>query len=158
MDDETRFERLLEVLDDLVAENLAVPIVVEGIRDVESLRRLGCAGDVHTLNAGTTLHARAERLAGRTEWVILLTDWDRKGDQLFASMKEKLAANGVRADGTFREKLQMWMRPPVKDVESLADYVARNLARYHGKDLADLSTPGTRAPRNDAGPDSDSGK
>src|SRR5687767_14946301 len=99
MDDETRFERLLEVLDDLVAENLTTPIVVEGLRDVESLRRLGCAGDVHTLNAGTTLHERAERIAGRTEWVILLTDWDRKGDQLFASMKAKLAANGVRADG-----------------------------------------------------------
>ena len=155
MDDETRFERLLEVLDDLVAENLTVPIVVEGLRDVESLRRLGCAGEVHTLNAGMTLHMRAERLAGRTEWVILLTDWDRKGDQLFASMRDKLAANGVRADGDFRDKLRMWMRPPVKDVESLADYVARNLARHHGKDLDDLPAAGQRAPGNDADPQLD---
>ena len=158
MDDEQRFERLLEVLDELAAENLSTPIVVEGLRDVASLRRLGCAGDVHTLNAGMTLHARAERIAGRTAWVILLTDWDKKGDQLFASMREKLAANGVRADGAFRERLQLWMRPPVKDVESLADYVARNLARYHGKDLADLSTVGQRARGNDAGPASDTGK
>ena len=158
MDDEGRFERLLDVLDDLVAENLTTPIVVEGLRDVASLRRLGCAGEVLTLNAGETLHARAERLAGSASWVILLTDWDRKGDQLFAAMREKLAANGVRADGTFREKLQMWMRPPVKDVESLADYVARNLERYHGKDLADLSTVGPRGPGNDAGPAFDTGK
>lgn len=158
MDDEQRFERLLEVLDDLVAENLTTPIVVEGIRDVESLRQLGCAGEVHSLNVGDSLHARAESLAAGTTWVILLTDWDRKGEQLFEAMRAKLAANGVRADGAFREKLQMWMRPPVKDVESLSAYVARNLARYHGKDLADLSTVVPRAPRNEAGPDFDSGK
>lgn len=158
MDDEQRFERLLEVLDDLVAENLTTPIVVEGRRDVESLRALGCAGDVHALNAGASLHERAEALAAGASWVILLTDWDRKGQQLFESMRDKLAANGVRADGTFRERLQLWMRPPVKEVESLADYVARNLARFHGKDLSDLSTAGPRAPGNDAGPAFDIGK
>lgn len=137
MDDETRFERLLEVLDDLVAENLTTPIVVEGRRDVEALRALGCAGEVHALNAGTTLHERAEAFAAGTSWVVLLTDWDKKGEALFATMREKLAANGVRADGAFRDRLRMWMRPPVKEVEDLAAYVARNLERYHGKDLAD---------------------
>lgn len=137
MDDETRFERLLEVIADLVAANLTTPIVVEGRRDVEALRALGCAGTIHAINAGATLHERAERFAAGTTWVILLTDWDRKGQQLFDAMRSKLHANGVRADGDFREKLQMWMRPPVKEVEDLALYVARNLARYHAKDLGD---------------------
>lgn len=135
MDDETRFERLMEVVDELVAENLTTPIVVEGRRDVEALRALGCTGDVHVLNAGTTLHERAEALAAGTSWVILLTDWDRKGEDLFVAMREKLAANGVRADGAFRDRLRLWMRPPVKEVEDLAAYVARNLERYQGREL-----------------------
>lgn len=158
MDDEARFERLLEVIDDLVAENLTTPIVVEGRRDVAALRALGCTGQVHPLNAGSTLHERAEAFAAGTSWVILLTDWDRKGDQLFASMREKLAANGVRADGTFRDKLLFWMRPPVREVEALAAYVARNLARHQRRDLSDLSTQGPRARGNDAGPGFDTGK
>lgn len=137
MDDEQRFERLLEVLDELAVANLETPIVVEGLRDVKALRLLGCAGTIATINAGASLHDRAEALAAGTRSVILLTDWDRKGDQLFELMREKLHANGVRSDGTFREKIQMWMRPPVKDVESLAAYVARNLARYHERELGE---------------------
>lgn len=130
MDDEQRFERLLDVIEDLVAENLTTPIVVEGRRDVEALRRLGCAGQVHPIHAGATLHERAEHFAAGTTWVILLTDWDRKGQQLFDVMRVNLAANGVRADGEFRDKLQFWMRPPVKEVEDLASYVERNRLKY----------------------------
>ncbi|MFA5862216.1 MAG: hypothetical protein WDA16_11035 [Candidatus Thermoplasmatota archaeon] len=133
MDDAERFERLMEVIDDLAIENLETPIVVEGRRDVESLRILGCAGEIHPLNLGNTLHERAEALAGGAKLVILLTDWDKKGDQLFEAMATRLHANGVRVDRTYRDKIQMWMRPPVKDIESLAGYVARNLARYQGE-------------------------
>lgn len=137
MDDEERFERLLEVLDELAIENLETPIVVEGQRDVKALRILGCAGAIHAINAGDSLHDRAESFAAGTRRVILLTDWDRKGDQLFDMMRGKLHANGVRADGDFRDKIRMWMRPPVKDVESLATYVARNIARYPGVHVGD---------------------
>ena len=47
--------------------------------------------------------------------VILLTDWDRKGDQLFEKMRAFLAANLVRANGEYRDKIRLWMRPPVRD-------------------------------------------
>jgi 5S rRNA maturation endonuclease (ribonuclease M5) len=72
--------------------------------------------------------------------VILLTDWDRKGGQWFESLQAGLAACGVRVDGTFRDKIQFWMRPPVKDVESLAAYVARNLERYHQTTLEERAS------------------
>jgi 5S rRNA maturation endonuclease (ribonuclease M5) len=67
--------------------------------------------------------------------VMLLTDWDRKGDELFEKMRGFLAANGIRVKGDHRDKIRMWMRPPVKDVESLAGYVTRNLARYQWKEM-----------------------
>jgi 5S rRNA maturation endonuclease (ribonuclease M5) len=138
MDDEERFERLMEVLEDLAIENLETPILVEGRRDVEALRVLGCAGEVLPLNAGATLHDRAEAIcASGARAIILLTDWDRKGEELYARMRSLLEANRVRVSGEHREKLRLWMRPPVNAVEDLAAYVARNLARYHRKDLAD---------------------
>lgn len=137
MDDAERFERLMEVIDDLAIENLETPIVVEGRRDVESLRILGCAGEIHPLNLGDSLHQRAEALASSVKLVILLTDWDRKGQQLFDAMTVRFLANGVKVDRSYREKIQLWMRPPVKDIESLAGYVARNLARYHEKELGE---------------------
>src|SRR5439155_22204372 len=129
---------LMEVLDDLVIENLETPILVEGRRDVDSLRVIGCAGAIEALNAGVTLHDRAEALAAAgVRSIILLTDWDRKGDELFEKMRALLAANGVRANGEYRDKIRIWMRPPVKDVESLAGYVTRNLARYQLKEMED---------------------
>jgi len=136
MEDEERFERLMEVLDELAIENLTTPIVVEGRRDVEALRVLGCAGEILPLNAGVTLHDRAEAIAasGARE-VILLTDWDRKGDELFDKMRALFAANRVRTRGEERDKIRLWMRPPVKQVEELAGYVTRNLARYQLRDL-----------------------
>jgi 5S rRNA maturation endonuclease (ribonuclease M5) len=134
MDDEERFERLMEVLDDLAIENLETPILVEGRRDVESLRVVGCAGVIEPLHAGVTLHDRAEALAaGGLREIILLTDWDKKGDELFDKMRTLLQANGVRIKGDYRDKVRLWMRPPVKDIESLAGYVTRNLARYQGR-------------------------
>lgn len=136
MDDEERFERLMEVVDDLVIENLEVPILVEGRRDVDSLRIIGCAGVIEALNAGVTLHDRAGMIAeAGIKKVMLLTDWDRKGEELFDKMRALLAAHGVRVHGDHRDKLRLWMRPPVKDVESLAGYVTRNLARYQLKEM-----------------------
>lgn len=138
MDDEARFERLLEVLAELAEANAeGTPIVVEGRRDVEALRLLGCTGEIHPINAGDSLHARAETLAAGARFVILLTDWDRKGAQLFVAMSARLAANGVRVDGAFRDKIQTWMRPPVRAVEDLAGYVARAMAKHYGRELGE---------------------
>ena len=143
MDDEERFDRLMEVLDELVVDNLETPILVEGRRDVDSLRVIGCAGSIEALNAGMTLHDRAEALAAaHVREIILLTDWDKKGDELFERMRRLLSANGVRSSGDYRDKIRLWMRPPVKDVESLAGYVTRNLARYQLKEMKERERHG----------------
>ena len=138
MDDEERFERLLEVLAELREANEETPIVVEGARDVASLRTLGCSGHIIPLHSGDPLFQVAESIAAQAESVILLTDWDAKGQRLFDTLRAALAANGVPSDGRFRDDLRHCIRPTLNDVESLAGYVARTLARYHRKDLADL--------------------
>lgn len=137
MDDEERFELLLETLDELRAANEETPIVVEGARDVSSLRRLGLGGHLIPLHSGDPLFQVAEAIAAQADEVILLTDWDAKGQTLFEQLRVALAANGVRVAGAFREDLRHAIRPTLKDVESLAGYVQRGLERYHGKDIVD---------------------
>ena len=137
MDEAERFESLLLVLGELAEANLTTPIVVEGPRDVAALRRLALRGEVVPLNQGSPLFAFCEVLAQTTASVILLTDWDRKGGQLYATLQAGLEACGVRVDGTYRDKIQFWMRPPVRAVEDLAGYVDRGLHRYRHTTLDD---------------------
>lgn len=137
MDDEERFQELLDVLADLREANEETPIVVEGVRDVASLRSLGIAGHVIPLHAGATLFGLAEEISSQADEVILLTDWDRKGQTLYEQLGAALAANGVKLVGSFRDDLRHAIRPTLKDVESLAGHVQRGLERYHRKDLAD---------------------
>lgn len=139
VDDEERFEELLEVLSELREANEEVPVVVEGARDVGSLRQLGLAGHIIPLHSGATLFALAEEIAAQADEVILLTDWDRKGQTLFESLRAALAANGVRVEGRFRDDIRRTSRPTPNDVESLANVVRRGLERYHQKDLGDLA-------------------
>ena len=138
VDDEERFDNLLAVLEELREANEQTPIVVEGARDVASLRLLGVTGHIIPLHSGEPLFQVAESVAGQADEIILLTDWDTKGQILFDSLRAALAANGVRTVASFRDDLRHWIRPTLKDVESLAGYVRRNLARYHRKDLGDL--------------------
>lgn len=125
---------LLEVLDELREANEETPIVVEGVRDVASLRLLGLTGHIIPLHSGEPLFQVAETIAQQTDQVILLTDWDRKGGILYDQLAANLGANGVRIDGRFRDDLRHAIRPTLNDVESLAGYVARGRARFRRGD------------------------
>lgn len=138
MDDAERFEALLDVLDELREENVTTPIVVEGQRDVASLRLLGMTGDIIMLHSGTPLFTLAEEIGRETRAVILLTDWDRKGGILFEQLSSALAANGVKVEGRYREDLRHRIRPTIPDIESLAPNVGRGHAEPQQRDLADL--------------------
>lgn len=139
MDDQERFEQLLEVLSELREANAEAPIVVEGARDVSSLRQLGMTGHIIPLHSGTTLFGLAEEIAAQADEVILLTDWDKKGQTLFETLRDALVANGVKVEGRFRDDIRRASRPTPNDVESLASVVQRGLERYHQKDLGDLA-------------------
>lgn len=133
MDDAERFEELLEVLAELREANEETPIVVEGKRDVASLRLLGMRGHVIPLHSGDPLFQVAEAISAQADEVILMTDWDRKGGVLFDQLATNLSANGVRVDGSYRDRIRHAIRPTLPDVESLAGHVARGMQRFHGK-------------------------
>ena len=134
---EETYEDLVEVIDDLAEANLETPVIVEGERDVRSLRALGLQGEILSLNAGVSLFHLAESYSRRFRKAIILTDWDRRGGQLCRLLMDAFEANQVRADTDLRARLTLLCRKDIKDVESLAAHVER-LARdadggWHGK-------------------------
>jgi 5S rRNA maturation endonuclease (ribonuclease M5) len=135
MDERARFDALLGLLEELVEANDERPILVEGQRDVASLRALGCRGRLLTIHSGDPLVDVAERVAASTTDVILLTDWDRKGDRFFEEFTATLSRHGVRCDRSFRDRIPAYARAAFKDVESLAPFVRRGLQKWHQRDL-----------------------
>ena len=134
---EETYEDLVEVIADLAEANLEVPVIVEGERDVRSLRALGLQGEILSLNAGVSLFHLAESYSRRFRKAIILTDWDRRSGQLCRLLMDAFEANQVRADTDLRARLTLLCRKDIKDVESLAAHVER-LARdadggWHGK-------------------------
>ena len=130
VDEVERFENLLRVVADLAEENEGTPIIVEGRRDLESLRKLGCQGRIIVLHTGGTLVEFSETVGREARRAILLLDWDTKGATLQESLGRGLEAAGVRVNGRYRDELKRWINAQAKDIESLAPYVERGRRKF----------------------------
>ena len=125
MNAEERYEELLAVIDELAEASAEKPVIVEGERDVRSLRALGVMGDILPLNRGTTVFVACEKLAAEHREAIILTDWDVRGGQLARLLRDGLAANCVKYDETLRARLAFLCQKEIKAVEDLQRYVER---------------------------------
>lgn len=88
-------------------------IVVEGKKDKRALERLGCK-KILTLE-NKPLYAVVESLLPEKE-VVLLTDLDKKGKELYARLYRSCTKRGVRVDNTLRLLL---FRERVSHIEGL---------------------------------------
>jgi len=116
---------ILEVLDDIEDASSDKPVVVEGLKDVAALRRLGLRKNVVSLGKGLRVFAFCEKLSEKHSSAVILTDWDRKGGKLARMLKDALEANGVRPDTDLRARLVILAKKDIKDIESLPTYVER---------------------------------
>ena len=57
--------------------------------------------------------------------VIILTDWDKKGDYLAKLLQEGLKANAVKYNTDIRVRLASLCRKETKDVEGLVGTIQR---------------------------------
>ncbi|MCL4334979.1 MAG: hypothetical protein M1402_02650 [Candidatus Thermoplasmatota archaeon] len=110
-------ERLLTFFDKYREKNLKVPIIVEGKRDISSLRKLDFRGEIILLNTGKSLMGKAEIISEEYKEVIILTDFDRKGVFLKNRIVTYLMSLGIQAD------LSLWnyvsKNMPARTVEQL---------------------------------------
>jgi 5S rRNA maturation endonuclease (ribonuclease M5) len=120
-----RLERVEELLSELSEySGRGAIIIVEGKRDVLSLKRLGIEGDFE-LATRYPLFNFSERIAELGREVIILTDWDRRGDLLAVKLSEYFGNFGLRPELQIRNKLKLISQKEIKDIESLYNYVTR---------------------------------
>lgn len=93
------FEKVLRELIERSKEGAT--ILVEGRRDVQALRYLGVEGKIIPVSNVP----RANLIEGIRGDVIILTDWDEKGEILKRDLYNKLLSNGIVADVEIRRKI-----------------------------------------------------
>jgi 5S rRNA maturation endonuclease (ribonuclease M5) len=124
----------LEALEELIASLLeascqGAAVIVEGRRDELALRALGLIGPVIMASQRSALDL-AEDAARTYSEIILLTDWDDKGDEMCRTIEQHLRSLGARPDALLRSRLKKLVKKEIKDVESLSRYAERMREQY----------------------------
>ncbi|MFZ6017481.1 MAG: toprim domain-containing protein [Nitrospirota bacterium] len=129
--DVERAERLKGVLETLYEVNKRIPVIVEGKRDALALRRLGLVGEIITLHRGKSLYEFCEDVAERFHRVIVLLDWDSKGENLNRTLSRHLKGHWEEFS-TFRELLKILCQKDIKDIEG----IPKLLNRLEGNEIS----------------------
>ena len=124
----------LEALEELIASLIdasyqGAAVIVEGRRDLQALRALGLPGPVIMASRRPALQL-AEDAARSYSQIILLTDWDRKGDEMCKTIELHLRSVGSRPDREIRSRLGKLVKKEIKDVESLSRYAEKMREQY----------------------------
>ncbi|MFA6373318.1 MAG: topoisomerase, partial [Methanothrix sp.] len=72
----------------------------------------------------------AEDAARSYSQIILLTDWDDKGDEMCKTIECHLRSVGSQPDSEIRSRLKKLVKKEIKDVESLSRYAERMREQY----------------------------
>ena len=124
----------LDALEELIASLIdascqGAAVIVEGRRDLLALRALGLPGPVIMASRRPALEL-AEEAARSYSQIILLTDWDEKGDEMCKTIELHLRSVGSRPDREIRSRLGKLIKKEIKDVESLSSYAERMREQY----------------------------
>ena len=113
----------LEELQKLLCElhNYIDLVLVEGLRDVESVKRLGCASEIEVLShRGVNDFDLADEIAGKYGIVLVLTDFDEEGLNLNKRFTNILEHKGVHVETGLRQRVgRLMARIGVYAVEDL---------------------------------------
>lgn len=122
--DMERAERLREVLEALYEVNKRFPVIVEGKKDAIALKKLGLIGDIITLHSGKGLYDFCEDIAEKFPKVIILLDWDEKGENLFRVISKYLSGHWEEFS-VFRGIIKILCQKDVKDIEGIPKLLLR---------------------------------
>lgn len=120
MDYKKSLEDLEVIISEFIEENKSTPIVVEGDKDIEALRRLGFIGTIISVNRGVNLSTFCDRISNDFVSIIILTDWDRRGGHLCHTIKKNLEGR-VKCNIKYRELLAK--NTKIQTVESLPSWI-----------------------------------
>lgn len=121
-----RLEKIQQVIARLVEESAkGKPVLVEGKNDAQALAELGVAGEVLTLKTGgkSFLQTITDIEASGTREVILLLDFDRRGDEATAHLKRELERLRIKANTRLSSELKSLVNRDIQCIESLPAYL-----------------------------------
>jgi 5S rRNA maturation endonuclease (ribonuclease M5) len=123
---EVRFEKLQKLIERISFESQeGGVIIVEGIRDRDSLREIGITGRILCLqNSRKNAVGFVEELHDVDE-VIILTDFDREGVFLAKRLARTLNAGGIRNNLVLWRDLRRLARSDIRSIEELPKYYQR---------------------------------
>lgn len=128
-------EKIVELVESLIEENENTPIIVEGKRDEIALRKIGLKGEILRLNLGMTLTSFCEFIINNYSRVILLLDWDRKGNELSILLEKILVSNGIVCEIKHREEIQAIVGNSIRSVEEIYPLYVLSLERLTFKSI-----------------------
>ncbi len=117
-------EQLERLIHELTLVNQRVPVLVEGKQDVQCLRNLGLSGTILKVHTGCSLWELSSQISDRYDQIILLTDWDLKGEQLHKKLKRDIATNH-EFFSHFRQQFKKLCEPEILEVEQIDHYLQR---------------------------------
>ena len=120
---EERIQQILERLAEANENN--TPIVVEGKKDIETLRTLGITGEIITAKKGgrSLIDILQAIESKQPKEVILLLDFDRRGKETTHFLKNHLERARIIPNLKFWTQLDLLVSRQVKDIEGLAAYM-----------------------------------
>ncbi|MDD1763357.1 MAG: toprim domain-containing protein [Methanobacteriaceae archaeon] len=115
------FNSLSNIIEELkIQAEEGIPFLVEGKKDEKALEELGIQGNfIKVSGSGLKLFEIAEIAAELSPHVIILTDFDRKGNELARRLSEDIERLGSHPNILFRKKLMHMTSRFIKDIESL---------------------------------------
>ncbi len=120
MEYEKSLEELEKALRNLREDNKTIPILVEGEKDREALRKLDVTGKIIRFNVGMSISNFCDMIAQKYKSIILLTDWDRKGGYLCTMIKKNLESR-VTCNTKYRKIFAK--RSMIRTIEGLPAWI-----------------------------------
>jgi 5S rRNA maturation endonuclease (ribonuclease M5) len=123
VDDCERLAGIEVLIDELKDRALCGAIIlVEGKRDCEALAKLGVTGEI-VMTSHQSLLNLSERLALMKKDIIILTDWDERGEEVARQMSLYMEADGLRPDNNIRYSIRGLLKKEITEVENLYGYM-----------------------------------
>jgi len=115
------FKKLSCIIEELkICAEQGMPILIEGKKDEKALKKLGIDGTfIKVSGSGLKLFEIAEKSVKSSSKVIILTDFDKKGEQLAKRLAEDIQSLGSYPNLEIRRKIMGITRKFIKDIESL---------------------------------------
>ncbi len=112
-----KFENLINYARDM---NKKYPIIVEGMRDEKVLREMGFEGEIIKVNRGMNLVDFSDDISRRYDHVIILLDWDEKGNFLSKRLENLLEGDGVICDMEIRNRVKELLGAHISSIEEFS--------------------------------------